>query len=432
MSAPEPAAGWLAWVAKRKLLVGAVAAVVVAAVVVTVVLWPRPETDEVVAAAVATKDPVPTGPLVTSIPADCGVRERTMDRLVSQGGYQEQIFNPDRQGCVWNAGSRARIFGGGSRALEIDVTKSHEDAGPRSEWTAAAFQDLGYALDAVTDAPDNQRISAVRPVSDLGDEAVTWHTLEYAGPVYPGKKPEGDLEKGTTTVVFRQGNVVVEIAYGGVDYTPRGSGVVPETVGAPPDEAALRAGAFLAARDVAASMGLKASAKIAVTEDVGRKVARVPDACDLLPDAMAERLAPDADAEPDESYLIDSDESADTGACDWDFDLVAEVAALPDSRLGSGELLATRRYLELHTEARGFTPEDEDDEAYFRALTRPGEQAFVSWTKDTSIKTEVVFRTRNVLVRVTVRDSEGSAKSRSEAVRDAYDAAVAAARSVDG
>ncbi|MQA81106.1 MAG: hypothetical protein GEV10_21920 [Streptosporangiales bacterium] len=426
--------GRLAWIAERKLLVGIVAAVVIAAVVVTVVLWPRPEDDKVVAAAV-TRDPVPTGPLVTSIPADCGVRERTMDELVSGGQYRELIHNPDSQNCTWDSGSGARIFGGGSRDLEIDVSKDHEDAGPRSEWMAAAFQTFDMKLDAVAEAPDDRQIGPVRPVSGLGDEAVVWHALDFTGPVYPGKKPEGEPEKATTTVLFRQGNVVVQVAYGGVDYTPHGSGVVPETEGGPPDEAALRAGAFLAARDVAAGMGLRVSGKVAVTADAGRKLARVPDACDLLPDAVAERLAPDADPEEEDSYLVDSGEATATGGCDWDFDLVAEVAAFPDSRRGSGERVAIRRYLELHAEARGFIREDEDDEAYFRALTRPGEQAYVSWTKDSSVTTEVVFRTRNVLVRVTVRDSEdseNSARSRPGAVRDAYDAAVAAARSFDG
>lgn len=235
-----------------------------------------------------------------------------------------------------------------------------------------------------------------------------------------------------TSILFRQGNVVVALTYGGVDYRrtgPDGADIEARQV----PEPVTFAGAVRAAHDVAHGMHLTATAPAritVVTEHPERPITRVPTACDMLPTGLANRLGKGGLPSPHTSSLIEYGTTSYAGSCEWDFYLQVDVAVLTDSRHGTGERVAARQYLSLYYQARGATGDIPDAETFVRPLTRPGQRAYISWVKDTESDAQVVFRVRNVLVRVECSDVEKDGYSKREALTDAYDAAVAAARTV--
>lgn len=412
------------------------ALLVVAAVVVAVAVWPHSDVDDRVAAAFGPRDRVPTGPIVGSIPPACGVGFATMDALVPGEDEDETIDGPDTQRCEWSATGEARTFGGRSRDLEIEVGKQDETAGPGTER-------LADAVDAFTDdlptegSGSDDEAHHVRRLTGLGSEAIAWYTTASTGPVYPdGSEEKGHPDELKTTVLFRQGNLVASVTYGGTDYARKGSGDVPEAKGKAAPERETFAGATRAARDVAGGMHLTAAGITEAKERTGRPVTRSLPACDLLPHATVRHLV--GAASPDSSVttedLIDRD-AADTSGCQWSGsrDLEVEVGVVPDTTVGPGERVAALRYLSLYYSALAPGETTEPDATTFvRPLRRPGQQAFLVWSDDVSSDARVVLRTRNVLVRVDVSSIDTSGYGKRQATADAYDAAVAAARSVPG
>lgn len=149
------------------------AAVVGASAVAAVLLvWPRPDVDEKVAAAFAAPDPAPSGPIVTSIPPDCGVTEHTMDDLAPAGEYREDHSTPDAQSCYWSTrdyyvDARPR------RELQVDVDKEDETSNGGASRLGAAVDEFVQRLDDWTAPAPDTKHAKVRRLSGLGDDAVT-------------------------------------------------------------------------------------------------------------------------------------------------------------------------------------------------------------------------------------------------------------------
>lgn len=415
--------------ARRRRAVGVLAALVVVAVAVPVVLA-AVDGDEAagpVAGAFA-RDRVPVGQKVTSIPPFCGVTERTVGQLTGHEDVQEMISDADSQTCTWGTGSSASSIGGSNRELEVEVEKSHELAGS-GPGVAAAMDEFARRVLDESKSSAGIKSGDVRALTGLGHEAVAWPRLDTEGVVYPGGKITGVTgHTRYTTVLFREGNLVAQVTFGGADYTSAGRWPGERK----PKERLLSedqtfAGAVRAARDVAASMGLREDAP-EVTRSRDRKLAEFPAACDLLPRATVRELGLSGEGDVEDSYLLDDSASVAGKGCDWDYDLEVEIVAVPTNRLGTGEERAARRFGYLYQSAREHRPEEEDDETFFRALTGPGDEAFVGWVKDTSSEATVVFRKRDVLVRISARDIDTETYSRDEAMNDAYTAALAAAK----
>jgi hypothetical protein len=411
--------------------------VVAAAVVVTLVAWPRPDVDERVAAAFAPRDRAPTGPIVGSIPPACGVSFASMDALVPGVDEDETIDDPDTQRCEWSSTAEARALGGRSRDLEIEVEKEDETAGTGTERLAEAVEAFTDDLPTEASGSDDEA-HHVRRLTGLGSEAIAWYTTGSTGPVYPdGSKAKRHPDELKTTILFRQGNLVASVTYGGTDYTRQGVGDVPEAKSKAAPERETFDGARRAARDVARSMDLTAAEAAGITETkerTGRPVTRSLAACDVLPPATVRRLV--GTASPDSSVttgdLIDRD-AADTSGCQWSGsrDLDVEVGVVPDTTVGPGERVAALRYLSLYYQAMAPQETSEPDATTFaRPLRRPGQQAFLAWTDDATSDAQVVLRIRNVLVRVEVSSADPDRYDKRQATAEAYDAAVAAAGSV--
>lgn len=402
---------WLLHPSRRRwTLVGAAGAVALA-LLATSLLWPRGEVEltDRVARAVVRPDPVPTGPIVTSIPPDCGLSAATIDRLVGPAQGEETNENPDGQQCLWDA-EFLSFDGTDGAELEIDVAKAHEltQARRRLRATVDAFE---RKLEFETGSSGSRTSTGdVRPVEGLGAEAVSWR-----------KSVASNVSSGDsfTYVLFRQGNLLAMVKYGG------GGKALKEEY--------TRARALAVAAEVARSMKLTVTGTPKVVEAGDRTVESVPSACDLLPAGVVKEFAGDgATAENGDGYLFEDEQLAKGGGCEWGYELTAAVESAKTSSKGTGEQVAARKYLQLYLAARSAEPESdaEDAETYTVPLRGLGDEAFATYERDTSSKGKVVFRVRDALVRVEVRDLSAQDLNRRDALDGAYRTALAAARNV--
>lgn len=375
---------WLLAPARRRWTYAAAACVTVVAVVTAVVVA-QPDDDELterVAAAVARPDPVPHGPVVTSIPPDCGLSVATIDRLVGPEPGTEEVASPDEQSCSWGD------------LLDVEVRKAHELARPRERVQTA------YAayVDPFVHGTDHSSVRSVRPVEGLGTDAVAW-------------KESDDVSDGTHTHVgFWQGNVAVEVAYGGEVAT-----------------------VLRTAAEVAGSMELT-SGDVRLGEASDRTVDSPPAVCELLPASVVEQVGASGERESEDSYLLDEEESAKASGCSWDGRLDVEVGTAQKSSLGTGAQVAARRYVDLYLAARsgsGVDWDNEDAEVSTVPLRGLGDEAFAVYQVDYSAEARVVFRMHDTLVRITVEPRDyGDDPGRRDLLDTAYRAAQAAARQV--
>lgn len=387
---------WLFAPSRRRWTVGVTAFVAVVAVFATVTLTPpEDELTERVADAVVRPDPVPDGPIVTSIPPDCGLSLETLDDLVPWTEGTETTMGADEQRCDWDDL--------GERTLDVAVVKAHESVASRERVRLAA-QVFDSSIDTTTTG-DATSATDLRPVEGLGTRAVSWGT-------------EGSGE-AHGHVRFWQGNVAVEVDYGGESTSVDAAG----------------AGALRAAAEVARSMELTAARPPEVGTAADRAVESVPAACALLPDRVVAGIVSDDEGTAEESYLFGD---AEDGACHWWGSLEVEVAAAPRSEPGTGEQAAARRYLATYLEARSgasdtLVGDGEDAERYTAPLHGLGDEAYAHWQRDaTSAEGVVVFRLRDVLVRITVEGVVNERPTRPALLDAAYGAALAAARNLRG
>ncbi|MFI0352765.1 hypothetical protein [Actinomadura sp. 9N407] len=374
-------------------------------------------------AALRAPDRVPAGPVVAEIPQGCGLSEKVRDRLAPRGEPTGLIFDADSESCTWETGAIAWSLGGGNRTLAVRIDKGN--AGVPSP-VSVAMDDFARALDARPDSGSSTARGAVRKVTGLGDEAVT---LEKTGRDTPGN------ETRTVAVVFRGGNIVVQVEYGGADYAGDGARARPDKVKALDAKAALD-GAFMAAADIAENMRLALDARPAVAGERHRPppLRRVPPACGLLSGRETEDLdAPGAPYRQKYALLLDKDfPGADLDRCSWDLSLNAEIASIADTEAAGGTEAASRAYLREYHRSRASGPVNRPHDVDFHPLAGIGDEAFIVFGRDgvgdeARGQAEVLFRVRNTLVRIECEAYEGSAV---EALDRAYAAAVKAARRV--
>lgn len=433
MTAPEVGQGgtWARFVAlarrRRRMLLVITAIVCVLVLVIVVTVAKTNRVDGPVAAAFQERSGLPAGPAVTEIPPFCGVSQRTVDRF-APGELREQILGADTQTCTWDAGSSASTFGGTDTELEVEVDKADEQTERHRPSTADAVDEFSRKLADGAKDSTGTKVGEVFPLAGLGPDAVGWHQVETDGVIHPDGKITGIRgHGGATTVLFRGGNVVVEVKYGGSDFVVQESDkLIDDTKGKALSSRTTLAGALAVAEDIATSMGLTVEGEPRVREPKGGTVEEVPKPCSLLPAELAKRIAPGADPTPTDGYLLDDEDSEANTVCDWSYDLELEVASSSSYAKVSGAEAAARRYRHLYHSARERTPEEGEEEHDFRTLSRPGEQAFVSYVEDQhgGVEAELVFRHQDVLVRVRSHRMEGYTKNK--AMNEVYRVAVAA------
>lgn len=419
--------------------VGAVLAVVIVIVVVGVRGCGREDTVDSVGgpfAAARTADREPRGPFVRNIPFDCGMSPALIVKLTPRTDKTENT-GIGRDACTWGEDTDSWGSVAADRSLEVEVRTA--DGGESSTATGTAIDDFTRMLDeSVTNTIDAE-IGPVTPLTGLGDEAVAWtRVAETHREPRGGKKRKPKLRYGTagTEIAFRAGNVVVRVAYGGVDHTEDGV----DLAGNPLPEKETLNGAVTAATQVARSMRIpvRGTPRAAPRPD-GRTVDQVPQACDLVPAAVVKEAIPQPEPTPtsDESYLYGGEGTEDvegvtSGACSWDAGTAANlevdiVSASDDAPAGPGSAVAAREYLRLYHDGRDSRAPGNT----FTALRGIGDQAFAYYRRDEITKgAEAVaaFRVRNVLVRT--RCWSVSAYSAEDALNCAFLSARAAAKKV--
>ncbi|MDL4775563.1 hypothetical protein [Actinomadura xylanilytica] len=407
--------GTRAFLRGRWLLVGlGTGAAVLVLVLVVSPLRPGDGVDGVGAqlrAAFKPRDTVPSGPLVTSIPPGCGVSEQVRDRLAPHGEENEQSYDADSQSCDWESNKIAFSLGGGNRTLEVKVTKA-DGAGPA---VAAFTRDLDTERKST-----RQKRGTVRKVGGLGAEAVVLDSRR------------ADVRKNSdlyAVVLFRSGNVVVRVAYGGADHSG-GDGLSIPTAHKPLSAETVRDGAFAAAADIAGNMGLGADAEPAiVTPTPEPPVRNIPRACDLLPAKETGRLGIDGSPLPAlwPVLIDDKTEGATRDACSWGANARTEIVSIADTPAGPGSEVAAREFERIYQTSRHGGPVLRPRDVVFRPLTGPGDEAFIVFGRDQDGgggTAQVLFRVRNVLVRTDYQVDEGP---RVKALDRAYAAAKVAA-----
>jgi hypothetical protein len=431
--APPPAAPRFAlptrpagrpWPSRRKPMIAAVAAGVVVLGVAVAVRWSGsgeaadPPPTGPIAAALKVPDPVAKGPIVTSIPPDCGVSPATVDRLTPRAEGRESAFSSDRQICSWGIGGGATRDGGTSRELRLEVAKNKliSDAIEEFDRLLSEFPDSRLA--------ERTQVRSKKVLPGLGDEAVVWYRVDTYRPIRAGGSGKKRSPRAShATILFRQGNLVVTVEYGGADYA-----MPPHTFDLPAREKVLGErsavdGARLAASDAARSIGLPAGDTARPREGAAETglVKRTPEPCGLLRRAVQSvpavgRPGPLSTTRPmgGKTWLIPTlSDVAAPSACYLGGGLAARlevaVLAVPKEANGGATGTAARAYQFRHTFTRDSRAKEAiAEEPFFAALKAPAEQAFVYAEGGRAPSAELVFRKRNLVVGVRYAPHSGS------------------------
>lgn len=370
-------------------------------------------------------DPVPAGPVVRSIPFDCGVEYGTVDRL-TPGAEKQSHNDATSETCTWETGAIANRLGGGNRELTVRVAMNDGTTG-----AVEAADDLTSALDFETRKAGGRVPGRVRPVTGLGLGAVTWNETEYEGALRPNEtKPAKVLgRKSGTHVLFHAGNAFVSVAYAGADYEKKGRLSNGEAaVRMLPEKATLN-GALEVALGIARGLGVRAgSPRVGEPPAAQARLRQPPDVCGLVPLPVLSKLRKVDSAKREKAYIVDGRmEGVQAARCQWQGpsfeNIEADIAVATDSRLGDGRTVIAREYAKHYLRARDTRPEKRGAKV-FSALTGPGDQAFAFYEKDTSSQGVVVFQSRNALVKVRYWSIDDIPKDR------AVNVAHAAAREI--
>ncbi|MEU5879600.1 hypothetical protein [Spirillospora sp. NPDC047279] len=363
-------------------------------------------------------DPVPAGPVVTRLPARCGVSPATIEALVPGARVEN---DGDFGECRWHApGSGASLKVVLTAFLDpaVGITAPPEQATlgrpprpPAAPNTATSYGQVRAvpAAVAVTHLTDGL-YSDIAPevVTGLGDEAVGQY----------------DRSQGVVRIRVRAGDVVASLDHHW--------GASP---GGRRDPAGPRRDTLRAAADVARSLGAPPRGTPAFgPAETGRPLLNLPaDVCALVPKAVLDKVIGDRGSPlRGRGHVAPTAvKGARNGECSWRTGrraLDVTVQAVPDVGAFGGVRTAGREYLKLHLNARGEEPLGTGGEKYFAALPGPGDQAFAAYVQG-GAPGRVVFRHRNLLVEaVYTAGDPGEPLTRRQTVNGAYAVAVEIAR----
>lgn len=335
-------------------------------------------------------DPVPKAKALSKddAPEQCGIRAATLRTYAP--GAEPELGHPSGPGeCAWYSDND-----GGApyheRILEVRIGLGKPDT--ESSADGAALRELDPA-DPDPVVPELASTGhPARPVTGLGDEAL----YTYAAGLQNGLGLSGGA-----TLLVRAGATVATITYRGRDIPDHGP------VRQVPEKQA-RAAVLAAGADVARALHAPAHPAVAspaVTVPPPRP--RTVRPCDLVPAALAGRLAAGATRERPSHALLNGRYGQVGDSCQWDAEptghrperhLSVTVIAESEWRRGMAVAQATRQYLERHDDARATAASG------FHAVRGLGDQAYAAYrgldTYGDEGGGEVTFRYRNMVVSV--------------------------------
>jgi hypothetical protein len=342
------------------------------------------------AAPALAHDPVPKPLNVDAAPANCGVPAATA-RAVA--GVTAPVGSTDHV-CTWSRSGQ-----GHTRNLDVDMIVVGAVDVDGEAPASAAMGDFGGGAEVMP--------GAHTPVTGLADEAYTAY------------------HQGVQRVLFRAGNVVTNVEFGGVEVGPaKVRRLTPNT---------LRAGAFTVATAIARTLGASAVTPRMAAPPSPPPITRRSAACAVVPRAVVDRFVPNLVPGTGGSVLHDFDSTirhpAVTG-CGWSSRTRKLEVRIESAAGKSATHAVAREYVRRHYNGR--------EHGRFQALRGPGDQAFSRYTSDDAsvdhTETElgqVVFRVRNVLVTVWYGNDPLSPSSDAKmTVKDARNGAYAVAAQV--
>ncbi|GAB3695335.1 hypothetical protein [Nocardiopsis oceani] len=408
----------------------------------------RPDFDDSLTGPVAearVDDELEDGPVVTGVHPDCGLSQETVERLApdgDRGGIEHDMSGGDHRECSWESGGLARSMGGSSRELTVDV-RAHGAGEYGAHPVGSAVRGLRDTLVTATgDTTGQTEITEITPFTGFGDEAVLLNAEDASGVIRPDEElAEEDVtyRSARTTILVRVGNTVVDVSYSGADYEREDDASLLDDPGEELlDPDTTWGGAVLAAEEVVDSLGGEVDTPFQAVAEDDEPLAEVPDACADLPEELRTDLAVDGDPEGRDGRVIEERRMPELdvweGGCDWSGGrrLSVDMGVLSDERIGGGTAAADREYLFWYLNDRT-PPEPEDNgggedaepppDHLFVPLAGVGDAAFTAFEGDEdSWKVDAVFRDRNLVVRVTLRESyvRGPMPTADEALNDTH------------
>lgn len=394
---------------------GAVA-VVVLAVVLVVALTSGPDARPSAprstvrpAAPAYVADPVPKAKRLTKddVPKQCGIRAATL-HTYEPDAERDLGFDSGPGACGWYSDDdRGATYHERILNVLIDLSK------PAPEPSAD-----GEALSDLDPAADQDLVTAghpPRPVGGLGDEALYSYAAGLAN---------GLAHSDGATLLVRVGATVATITYRGREIP--GHGPAREVPEKQARAAVLAAGADVARALHAPAHPVLGSAAATVPPPEPRRVRP----CDLVPAALADRLAAGATRERPDNTLWNGKYGQVGDSCEWNAESAAghrperhlsvTVYAESEWRPGMAVAQATRKYLELHDDARAA------DAAGFGAVRGLGDQAYAVYRDKPEDEGggEVTFRYRNMVVSVGYSGGSEDPLGEGPAINGAYTVAT--------
>lgn len=347
-------------------------------------------------------DPVPRPLNVLSEPSDCGVPATAVRKVLRTKRYA-----PPNGDCWWRADAPPNL-----RELEADFALSQgTDPGggsPAADAMGVFPGAIGTARAKYADVPG-------QTVTGLGDEAVAGYQQKRGN--------------GVAWVVFRAGNAVVTVMFGGGTVLGLGTrGVRGRPV---PRTEAVR-GALTVASAVAKGLGAPAShPRVTAVPAAPAPITRAFDACTIVPKDVLDRFLRDGIVGPARMPMPNVDSLLDSPAssgCVWSAEHRKLVVRIESARSRTATAEAAREFLRRYYVGR--------TNGTFDPLRGLGDQAFGTYADDMSSDVafgdlgEVAFRTRNVIVSI----GYGTSLSEPEPLPDAraIDGAYAIAARVAG
>lgn len=352
---------------------------------------PRPPGQAVRLSAPAfAADPVPKAKALSTgdAPERCGVGAATLRTYAP--GAKPELGHPSGPGdCGWYSDTDGGVPYH-ERILEVGIGLGKPHTGSSADGEALRALDPADPAPAIPDLASTGH--PARPVTGLGDEAL----YTYAAGLQNGLGLSGGA-----TLLVRAGATVATITYRGRDIPHHGPvRQVPEKQAR---AAVLAAGADLARALHAPAHPAVTSAAVTVPPPRPRTVRP----CDLVPAALAVRLAAGAKRERPSQTRLNGQYGQVGDSCQWDVEPVGHrperhlsvtVIAESEWRLGMAVAQATRQYLERHDDARAAAASG------FHAVRGLGDQAYAVYRGADKYGEEgggeVTFRYRNTVVSV--------------------------------
>ena len=351
----------------------------------------------------AAADPIPTGPIIKKIPADCGLSKATVTALVPKGRPTQQ------QRCQWAEDGASAT----SLTVHIEVHSAPSSEFPQRGLIGSRRVETLPGTPIATAMSDfaggqpargESNFKHSERVTGLGDEALFKDNFNLA------------QDEDFAEVRFRIGNTVALVIYESSGEKDQG---VPERK--------IASGALKAAAEIAEGLWKPAPHRPSMApKDVVDDYEPLDSACHLVPKESIGKVVDDEFGGRPAKAPVNGFHDASQIGCGWqseDHRLTLSVLAYRAQGPINGPHNASRQYAALHADTRAAP----GGEKYFAPISGLGDQAFAAYAKDAT-PGRVLFRKANFLVEVVYTEADGASPlTRQDQLKGAYAIATQAA-----